>query len=204
MTEDIKLAQFAQDGDLNAFNRLIVKYQDMAYNVAYRMLSDPASAEDAVQDSFISAYKKIKSYRGGSFKAWLMRIVTNNCYDELRRQKRRPTTALEPVNIQEDEEIESPHWMIDPGISPEEQTELNELDRAVQHCLQDLPDKYRSVVVLIDVQGMDYKEASTITDMPLGTIKSRLSRARGFLQNCLQQFWELLPEKFRLMSEEAA
>ena len=118
MIDDTKLAQFAQDGDLDAFNRLIIKYQDMAYNVAYRMLSDPAAAEDAVQDSFISAYNKIKSFRGVSFKAWLMRIVTNNCYDELRRQKRRPITALEPVNPQDDEEIESPHWMVDPGLSP--------------------------------------------------------------------------------------
>jgi len=97
----------AKNGDLDAFNRLVLQYQDMLYNTAYRVIGDPVLAADATQDAFISAFRKLKSYRGGSFKAWLLRIVTNACYDELRRQKRRPTTPLEPLT-ENGEEMESP------------------------------------------------------------------------------------------------
>ena len=98
------------------------------------MLGDAAKSDDAVQDSFISAYKHLNSYRGGSFKAWVMRMVTNSCYDELRRIHRHPSISLEPVNDDE-EEIESPTWIVDQSLSPEEQSEMAELDQAVQHCL---------------------------------------------------------------------
>ena len=86
----------AQQGNLDAFNTLILHYQDSVYNTALRILGDEDQAADAAQEAFISAFKSIVSFRGGSFKAWLMRTVTNACYDELRRQKRRPTTPLEP------------------------------------------------------------------------------------------------------------
>jgi RNA polymerase sigma-70 factor (ECF subfamily) len=148
----------------------------------------------------ISAYKNIHSFRGGSFKAWLLRIVTNACYDELRRRKRRPTTPLEPVDV-ENEEIESPYWIADPGELPEETAERSQLGDAIQDCLNGLPDDFRVVVVMVDVQGMDYQEASTLMEIPLGTIKSRLARARLRLRDCLQGFWELLPDVFRLGDE---
>ena len=96
--DEIALMQFAQQGDLDAFNRLVLAYQEMVYNQAYRVMGEPDAAEDATQEAFISAYRKIHTYRGGSFKAWLLRIVTNACYDELRRRKRRPTTPLEPTD----------------------------------------------------------------------------------------------------------
>ena len=86
----------AQGGSLDAFNTLILHYQDSVYNTALRILGDEDLAADVTQEAFISAFKGIASFRGGSFKAWLMRTVTNACYDELRRQKRRPTTPLEP------------------------------------------------------------------------------------------------------------
>jgi len=86
----------AQAGNLEAFNTLILHYQDSIYNTALRILGDEDLAADSTQEAFISAFKSISSFRGGSFKAWLMRTVTNACYDELRRQKRRPTTPLEP------------------------------------------------------------------------------------------------------------
>ena len=90
------LIQSALDGDLDAFNRLVLAYQDMVYNQAYRMLGESQTAQDATQDAFIAAYRKLHTYRGGSFRAWLLRIVTNLCYDELRRRKRRPVTPLRP------------------------------------------------------------------------------------------------------------
>jgi RNA polymerase sigma-70 factor, ECF subfamily len=198
--DEAALIQDARQGDLDAFNRLVLVYQDLLYGQAYRMMGDLEAAEDATQEAFISAFKKLDSYRGGSFKAWLMRIVTNACYDELRRQKRRPTTPLEPLDA-DDEEVESPHWLADPGESPEEAVERAELGRALQGCLEGLPDEFRAVIVLVDMQGLDYGEASHAIGKPLGTVKSRLARGRLRLRDCLQGVWELLPAAFRLVEE---
>lgn len=192
----------AQQGDLDAFNRLVLAYQDALYNTALRILGDEERAADATQEAFISAFRAIHSYRGGSFKAWLLRTVTNACYDELRRQKRRPTTPLEPEN-DDDEEVESPRWLADSSMSPEEKFEAAELEHALQHCLEALPTDFRAVVVLADVQGLDYAEVAAAVHSPLGTVKSRIARARLRLRECLQDFWELLPAAFRLESEAA-
>jgi RNA polymerase sigma-70 factor (ECF subfamily) len=198
--DEVALIRAAREGDLNAFNRLVLEYQDLVYNQAYRVLGEPLAADDATQEAFISAYRNLRSYRGGSFRAWLLRIVTNACYDELRRRKRRPTTPLEPLD-DAGEEIESPTWMEDPAESPEESAERSELARAIQDCINELPAEFRAVVALVDVQGMDYAEAADAIDKPLGTVKSRLARARARLRDCLRGFWELLPATFRLDSE---
>ena len=195
------LIQDALRGELDAFNRLVLAYQDLAFNVAYRMLGDDDLAADAVQNAFISAYRNLKTYRGGSFKAWVMRMVTNGCYDELRRQKRRPTTPLEPVNPEDGEEVDSPEWIASTDPSPEDALDRAELEHAIQHCLENLPTDFRAVVVLVDIQGMDYEEVSSVVRSPLGTIKSRLARARLKLRDCLQGFQELLPAQFRLEDE---
>ncbi len=192
------LIQEAMQGELDAFNRLVLAYQDIAFNVAYRMLGDEDLAADAVQNAFISAYRSLSSYRGGSFKAWVLRMVTNGCYDELRRQKRRPTTPLEPVNPSDGEEMESDEWLSSDDPSPEEAFDQAELEHALQHCLDNLPLEFKSVVVLVDIQGLDYEEVSQSVKTPLGTVKSRLARARLKLRDCLQQFQELLPSQFRL------
>jgi RNA polymerase sigma-70 factor (ECF subfamily) len=198
--DEAALIQMAQAGDLDAFNRLVLNYQNALYNQAMRMLSEPEAAEDSTQDAFIIAYRKIHTYRGGSFRAWLLRIITNLCYDELRRRKRRPTTALEPIS-QEDEEIESPYWLTDPSESPESAAERSELSQALQNCLSGLPDDFRAIVILVDIQGLDYTEAAESMDSPLGTVKSRLARARTRLRECLQGYRELLPQSFRLVEE---
>jgi len=190
----------AQRGSLDSFNTLVLNYQDMLFNTALRIMGDEDAAADATQEAFLSAFRAIKSFRGGSFKAWLLRTVTNACYDELRRQKRRPTTPLEP-EMDDGEEIETPRWLADPSMSPEEEAETDELEHAIQHCLEALPVEFRSVVVLTDIQGMDYKEVAASIRVPLGTIKSRLARARLRLRECLQGFWELLPATFRLEDE---
>lgn len=194
------LIEAALKGDLDSFNRLVLVYQDMVYNQAFRMMGEQATAEDAAQDAFITAFRKLSTYRGGSFKAWLLRIVTNNCYDELRRRKRRPTVPLEPVD-RENEEIESPGWLTDPGESPEEAAERAELSRTLQNCLENLPPNFRTIVILVDIQGMDYAEASQVIKKPLGTVKSRLARARMRMRDCLRGFWELLPVSLRLKIE---
>ena len=173
-------------GDLDAFNCLVLAYQDAVYYQAYRMLGEPEAAEDAAQDAFISAFRHLSSYRRGSFKAWLLRIVTNICYDELRRRKRRPTTPLEPVD-EEDDEIETPSWIADPGESPEDACVCSELAQAIQHGLGELPEAYRAALILVDIQGLDYAQASQAIGKPLGTLKSRLARGRKRLRDCLQE-----------------
>lgn len=201
MPDELDLIQLAKEGDLDAFNQLVLAYQDIAFNTAYRILSDADSACDAAQTAFILVYRKIKQFRGGSFRAWLMRIVTNACYDELRKRKRHPTIPLEPAGYDNQQEFDSVRWLTDKTPTPEQAQEIAELDQAIQHCLDHLPQDFRVVVVLIDIEGMDYQEAAQIISKPLGTIKSRLARARVRLQSCLQQFRELLPGRFRLEDE---
>lgn len=193
----------AQRGDLDSFNTLVLAYQDALFNTALRILSDEELAADATQEAFISAFRAIKSYRGGSFKAWLLRTVTNACYDELRYRKRRPTTPLEP-DTDDGDEMETPRWLADPAMTPEQQAEAEELEHAIQHCLESLPVEFRAVVVLADIQGLDYCEVAQAARVPLGTIKSRLARGRLRLRECLQGFWELLPPAFRLQEGSRA
>src|SRR5512147_2696145 len=147
----------AQRGNLDAFNTLILHYQDSVFNTALRILGDDDLAADATQEAFISAFKSIATFRGGSFKAWLMRTVTNACYDELRRQKGRPTTPLEP-DTEDGEEMHSTSWLADPNMTPAQKAEADELEHALQHCLNNLPVEFKSVVVMADIRGMDYTD----------------------------------------------
>ena len=196
MNEQALIAD-AQHGNLDAFNTLILHYQDSVFNTALRILGDDDQAADASQEAFISAFKSITSFRGGSFKSWLMRTVTNACYDELRRRKRRPTTPLEP-DTEDGEEMDTPRWLADPSMTPAQQAEADELEHAIQHCLDNLPLEFKTVVIMADLQGMDYTEVARAIHVPLGTIKSRLARARLRLRECLQGFAELLPASYRL------
>lgn len=199
------LIQDALGGDLNAFNALVLAHQAVAYNLAYRILGDSAQAEDATQEAFLSAYRKLRSYRGGSFRAWVLRIVTNASYDELRRRKRRPALSLEGMG-------ENPDGPDDPGEflapsgeeGPEQAAERSELARALTRCLENLPVEFRAVAVLVDVQGFDYAEAAAVVNKPVGTVKSRLARARARLRDCLDSHRELLPSRVRLESGTGA
>ena len=194
--DETTLVSAAQRGDLDSFNCLVVTYQDQVFSHAYRMMGEEEAAADAAQDAFISAFRNLRSFRGGSFRAWLFRIVTNACYDELRRRKRRPSTSLEPLD-DTGEEVESPAWLADPSDTPEQRLERVELEKAIQHCLEGLPEDFRAVVVMIDVHGLDYIEAAESLGKPVGTVKSRLARARGRLRECLKGIAELLPAVFR-------
>ena len=199
--DETSLIQSAKKGDVAAFNRLVLEYQERAYNLALRMMHDDPSAQDAVQESFISAWEKLNTFRGGSFQVWVLRIVANNCYDELRRRKRRPQADLNPVDAESGEEMEDPEWMEDASEPPEEHVIRRELEEAIQGCIDRLPDEFKAVVILVDVQGMDYQSASEVARTPLGTVRSRLARARQRVQDCLQGFRELLPAEFRFSSE---
>lgn len=199
--EEAELVGLAVKGDLDAFNDLVLIYQNLAYNTAYRIMGDADAASDATQEAVIAMYRKLDTYRGGSFKSWFLRIVTNACYDELRRHKRRPTVPLEPETADGDV-IDAPAWEVDDAPSVEEKLSENEVELAIQHCLNDLDPKFRIVMVLVDISGQDYESVAATIGSPLGTVKSRLARARQKMQECLGGFEELLPEKFRLILEE--
>ena len=175
------LISSALGGDLESFNCLVLAYQNLIYNVAFQILGERSSAEDASQEAFILAFRKLSTFRGGSFRGWLLRIVTNVCYDELRYRKRHPTSHPEG-----EDEIESGKWIVDPAKSPEDELERVDLARTVQAAIDKLPLEFRLVAVLVDLQGMDYVETARILGLPLGTVKSRLARARAMLSVCLQ------------------
>lgn len=190
-----KLIEQAQAGDVQAFNTLVLHYQDRVYNLAYRIMGEPGAAGDASQEAFISAYKSLGSFRGGSFKSWLLRIVTNACYDELRYRKRRPQSSLDEIT----ENNESSALLhSEKGLGPEVHLQQKEMVQAIENCLEDLPEEQRSATVLCDVEGYDYSEIAEIMSTSIGTVKSRISRARAKLRDCLQLSRELLPAEYRL------
>jgi RNA polymerase sigma-70 factor (ECF subfamily) len=199
--EEELLITAAKAQDLDAFNELVLAYQQQVYNVALRMLNDLDEADEATQQAFIAAYQKIHTFKGGSFQAWVLRIVTNKCYDMLRSQKRHPTQSIDGSSDDPDENIENASYLQDDELLPEEQVAMKELEAAVQHCIEALPLEFRAAVVLIDLQGMDYQAAAQVSHVPLGTVKSRLARARSNLADCLHKFKELLPAKYRSVSE---
>src|SRR5450759_3195735 len=188
----------AQKGDVADFNQLVRTYQTLVYRTAYRVLGDGASAEDATQDALVSAYKHLRDYRGGSFKAWLLRIVTNACYDQLRVKQRRPTASLDAMLIDPDNPA--------PGAdraapdSPQEIAERRELGEVIQRGLAPLPTAQSVTLVLADIEGFSYDEVAASTGTNVGTVKSRLSRARAALRDFLLAQEELLPSRYRLKS----
>ena len=192
------LIDAARQGDVGSFNQLVLSYQSMVYNFAYRILGDRHAAADATQDAFISAFKAIGKFRGGSFKAWLLRIVTNACYDQLRRKQRQPSTSLDALLVLESAPTQS---LTDSRESPEEYTVRQELSKAIQIGIGNLPPEQRITLVLADVQGFSYQEIAGVTGVALGTVKSRLSRARNKLRDFLLGQRELLPSQYRLKNE---
>jgi len=183
--DEIELVQAIRQGDLTAFNELVLKYQDQVFNLARRILGNQDLAEDVTQDTFILAFQNINQFRGGSIRAWLLKIARNLCYDEMRTWKRHPHLPLEPTD-KENNVNESPYWIKDPGPLPEESAETSDLRRVLEHGLNQLPLKFRIVVALVDVHQMNYKEASWIAGIPIGTMKSRLARGRMQLGSILQ------------------
>ena len=182
-------------GILNAFNDLILRYQNLLFGIALRMLNDEDIASDAVQEALISAFSKFKTFRGGSLKSWLARVTINACYDEMRRKRRQRETPIEQFNV-DGEEVEDLAWMIDPSTRPEEVHDSFEMESAIQHSLDQLTPAYREAVVLVDIEGLSYEEASIVARVPVGTVKSRLARARLQIRSTLQGYKDLLPSNY--------
>ncbi|WP_298818774.1 sigma-70 family RNA polymerase sigma factor [Chloroflexus sp.] len=195
--EEQRLISAAQAGDLDAFNQIVRLYETRVYNLCYRMLGDVDTAADTTQEVFIAAFRNIRNFRGGLLKSWLLRIATNACYDVLRARQRRPSVSL---NSSDDEDEGGRTDVADPGESLDDVVIRQELSAAIQHGLAALPEDQRIVIVLSDIQGLTYEEIAQITGVQLGTVKSRLSRARAKLRDILRA-GELLPLKFRLDDE---
>ncbi len=195
LDNEAALIQSARRGNLESFNVLVVYYQDNVYSVAYRIMGEGDAAEDATQEAFISAFRHIGDYRGGNFRSWLLRITTNTCYDELRRRKRRPISMLDDLPGAESDD--GPPLPADTP-TPEQAAQENELSRAIQNCIQGLQVDQRTILILSDIEGLSYQEIAESAGVNLGTVKSRLSRARAGVRQCLQSVRELLPSNYRL------
>lgn len=184
--EDTELVSAAKQGDLNAFNELVLKYQNQVFDHASRLLGNHDIAEDITQGAFVLAFRKIYQYRGDSFRAWLLKIVTNLAYSEMRTWKREPLHGLESID-KDGETNESPYWMKAQNPSPEEAVEMGELRETLEYALSQFPAIYRIAVSLIDIQRLDYKEAASIMGVPVGTVKGRLARGRMQFQKILNE-----------------
>jgi RNA polymerase sigma factor (sigma-70 family) len=195
--EEKALIKAAQRGDLNAFNALILRYQNLLFGISLRMLGDQDVASDAVQEALISAFSKFNSFRGGSLRSWLARVTVNACYDEMRRKRRQREVPIEQFNMEGDE-MEDLMWMVDPAARPEEQFDSFELASAIQDSLDRLTPAYREVVVLVDIEGLSYEEASIAAQVPVGTVKSRLARARLQMRSSLQGYTDLIPAQYTM------
>lgn len=185
------LLQASKQGDAGAFNRLVEHYQTSIYNVALRMVGDSAAAEDITQETFYSAFNKLHTFSAGNFRAWLFRIATNACRDHLRSAQVRRNTSLDAM-------VESPSFSIpSEQETPEEYTVRRELSSFIQQSLLTLPPDQRMVLVLVDIQAFSYEEAARVLKTPVGTVKSRLSRAREAMRAALSTQRELLPAQIR-------
>ena len=188
-----QLIDRAAAGELDAFNQLVLIYQNLAYSVAYRTLQDQDAAADAVQESLIKAFRSLQSFQGGSFKSWIIRIVVNTCYDSLRSRRRRATDSIDDFAG----DGEYAPQLEDPAEAPEAYAQRMELSALIERGIGDLPPEQRLALTLCDVHGYAYEEISEMTGMPMGTVKSRINRARAKLRDYLLQYPELLPSTFR-------
>ncbi len=189
------LIEQSRAGDLDSFNAIVEMYQGQVYAVALRMVRDAGLAEDLAQEAFISAYRNLNQYRGGSFKSWLLRIARNATLDALRKSQRRPAESLDENIIAFEAELVSPE------ATPDEAALNTELGDHIKEVMADLHPDQRMALVLIDVEGFSYEEAAQTMAVSIGTVKSRLSRARGRMREALLADPELLPSQFRQVSE---
>jgi len=200
-----KALSAAQGGDVAAFNALVLVYQRQIFNVCYRTLGNGEDAADATQDALLSAFRGLKTFQGAAagLRGWLLRIAVNTCYDQLRRRQRRPVDSLDAPSLADpDRETSLGDHVPDPGTGPEQRSLTAETARHIQAALDQLAPDQRLTVVLCDVQGLSYDEAAHAMGVELGTVKSRLSRARAQLRDLLAAKGELPAASRRLRERE--
>ena len=186
MTDEDLMSQF-QAGTVEAFDILVSRYKDSLTNYIYRFLGDMKECEDLLQETFLRVYRNRHSYRRiAKFSTWLYTIAGNLARSEYRKRKRRRLYSLQSVNRDDEEyELEIP----DETFSPDTHTESTIQDRHIQEALGQIPEEFREVVVLRDVQQLAYEEIAEITGLPMGTVKSRINRGRTKLQGLLRDVY---------------
>jgi RNA polymerase sigma-70 factor (ECF subfamily) len=200
--DEVTLIARSQRGDVDAFNQLILQYQQQVYSTVYRIVGNADIAADITQDAFLSAFRHIKTFRGSSsLRAWLLRIGSNMACDHWRRTQRHPVESLD--NDAEDDEQYSAGFLNTLATTaivdnPEANLLTQELQELLQSGLQELPLDQRTAVVLCDIEGLSYDEVAATTQTTLGTVRSRISRARARLRDYLYRHRELLPRNYRL------
>jgi RNA polymerase sigma-70 factor (ECF subfamily) len=185
---DKALVERAIGGDLDAFNEIVLLYQDYLFALVVRVVHDRDSAADAVQEALFSCYRNLDRFRGDSFRSWLTRIALNAATDVLRYRKRRPADPYP--------EWEDDSWQPPAGeeASPERRTMRRQTAKALTEALAEITSDQRTAIVMYDVEGFDYQEIADITGVSLGTVKSRIHRGRLALRELLSDDMELLRE----------
>lgn len=188
--EDLQYVILCQKGDAEAFGVLVERHQKKMLNIAFRMLGNYDEACDVTQEAFLAAYKSIKKFKAeAKYSTWLHRIVVNYCKNRLKQL--RGTTRYENFSLNDFGEAKAEEiWnqLSANDVNPGMEMEKRERDARVQQCITSLDEEYREVVVLRDIQGLTYEEIRDILQIPDGTVKSRLSRARSALKDCLTKF----------------
>ncbi len=184
---DLSLVQRAQKGDKSAFDLLVRKYQHRIAAVVSRFVRDYAECQDVVQDSFIKAYKSLPGFRGESqFYTWMYRIAVNTAKNHLASQKRRPTGS---VDLEDAEHIEGGIYMQD-NDTPEHELLREELAQVVSKALAQLPEDIRQAITLREMEGLSYEEIAEVMNSPVGTVRSRIFRAREAIDARLRPLYE--------------
>ncbi len=184
LASEAELLNLARGGDPDAFAELIAPLQRRAYTLAFRMLGEREEAADVTQDAVVRAYTRIADFRGdASFATWLHRIVHNTALDALRWRARHPVEALDPKPPGGGEPVRE---LAAAAAGPEDIAVRADERRALERALAALTPEFRAVVLLRDVQGLDYEEVAAVTGVSLGTVKSRLHRARARLRQILE------------------
>jgi len=187
---DAELVARARDGDRAAFDQLIVRHQDRVYNMALRMLGHPDDALDLAQEVFLSAYRAIGGFEAkAAFSTWLYRVTVNRCRDELRRRGTVKHTRPRPLDARRDPDG-TPADPPASGPSPHEVAVARESEALVAAAVAALPGDAREVLVLRDVEGLAYEEIAQVLEVPVGTVRSRLNRARTLLRDGLREVLE--------------
>jgi len=201
---DEVLIQKSKNGDLEAFEQLVRRYESKVYTIAYRFMGNHADALDLAQETFLRLYQALPGFRGeSSFMTWLYRIAANACRDEIRRQQKHGLLSLDGGNSGGGEAAAGDcctarHNLGAAIVSPEEALERRELNEAIQKCLNSLSPEHRLVLVMREIQGMSYEEIAGVMNCSLGTVKSRLNRARHSFKEKFHEKWELLSRNSRL------
>lgn len=171
----------AKQGDMQAFEELILQHEKIVYNVAFRMMNHSEDAKDISQEVFIKAYRNIANFdERSTFSTWIYRITVNTCIDEMRKRKGKQSLSLD--NEHEDEEGTWKQEIADNGDTPERSLLRKEEQSEIMKALETISEDYKTVFILRDIRGLSYEEISEITGLALGTVKSRISRARKHLK----------------------